>query len=87
MTKKEKILYYPYPEAKIICSCGNVMKVGSTVKEMHVEICSKCHPFFTGAQKLIDTGGQLEKFKKRLEKKKEIEAKKRQVIKDKEKKK
>ncbi len=74
---KEKIPYYPYPEAKIICSCGNIMKVGSTVKEMFVEICSKCHPFFTGAQKLIDTHGRLERFKERLAKKMEIDAKKK----------
>ncbi|MCX7778889.1 MAG: 50S ribosomal protein L31 [Patescibacteria group bacterium] len=75
MAKKEKNQYYPYPEAKIICSCGNVMKVGSTVKEMHVEICSQCHPFYTGKQKFIDTAGQLEKFQKRLAKKKLLEKK------------
>jgi large subunit ribosomal protein L31 len=75
MAKKKKVNYYPYPEAKIICACGNVLYVGSTVKEMHTEICSKCHPFYTGTQKLIDTGGQIEKFKKRLKKKEEIEKK------------
>lgn len=79
--KTEKITYYPYPEAKIICSCGNVMEVGSTVKEMRVEICSKCHPFYTGAQKFIDTEGRLEKFKKRLEKKKKLEEKLAKTIK------
>lgn len=77
MSKDKKIAYYPYPEAKIVCSCGNVMKVGSTAKEMQVEICSKCHPFYTGAQKFIDTGGRIEKFKKRLERKKEMEEKKK----------
>lgn len=75
--KQEKITYYPYPEAKITCSCGNVMKVGSTLKKMNVEICSKCHPFFTGKQRLIDAGGRLEKFKKRLEKKEKMDEKKR----------
>lgn len=75
MKKKTKIQYYPYPEAKIICSCGNVMEVGSTVKKMQVEICSKCHPFFTGSQKLIDTRGQVEKFEKRLAMKEKIEKK------------
>jgi len=59
-----------YPNAKIICACGAVFEVGSTVKEMHVEICSHCHPFFTGKQKLVDKSGQLEKYKARLEKRK-----------------
>jgi large subunit ribosomal protein L31 len=72
---KQKIQYYP--KAKIICACGNVITTGSTVPEMHVEICAKCHPFYTGKQKLIDTGGRIEKFKKRLAKKKEIEEKKK----------
>lgn len=76
MTKQEKIIYYPYPSAKIVCACGNVMKVGSTEKEMHVEICSACHPFYTGSQKLVDTGGRIEKFKKRLAKKEEMTKKK-----------
>jgi len=71
----KKITYYPYPEAKIICSCGRIMKVGSTIKEMHVEICSACHPFYTSSQKFVDTGGRIEKFKKRLAKKEEIEGK------------
>lgn len=57
---KQKIQYYP--KAKIICACGNVITTGSTVPEMHVEICAKCHPFYTGKQKLIDTGGRIEKF-------------------------
>lgn len=59
-----------YPNAKIICACGAVFEVGSTVKEMHVEICSHCHPFFTGKQKLVDKSGQLEKYKARLAKRK-----------------
>jgi len=53
-----------YPKAKIICSCGNIITAGSTVPEIHVEICSKCHPFYTGKQKLLDTSGRLERFKK-----------------------
>jgi len=57
-----------YPGAKIICACGNVIKVGSTVPEMHVEICSACHPFYTGKQKLIDTAGRLERYQKRAAK-------------------
>ena len=51
-----------YPDAKIVCACGNVMNVGSTVKEIHVELCSACHPFYTGKQKLIDTSRRVEKF-------------------------
>ncbi|MEK7580508.1 MAG: 50S ribosomal protein L31 [Patescibacteria group bacterium] len=60
-----------HPGAKIICACGNIINSGSTVNEMHVEICSKCHPFYTGKQKLIDTGGRIERFKRLIEKKSE----------------
>lgn len=58
-----------HPKAKIVCTCGNVMTVGSTVPEMRVEVCSKCHPFYTGKQKLIDASGRLERYKKILAKK------------------
>jgi len=51
-----------YPNAKIICSCGNTFTAGSTLPEIHVEICSKCHPFFTGETKFVDTQGRVEKF-------------------------
>ncbi len=51
-----------FTDAKIVCACGNTMQVGSTVKEIHVELCSKCHPFYTGKQKLIDTSRRIEKF-------------------------
>lgn len=54
-----------YPEAKIICACGNVITAGSTVPEIHVELCSKCHPFYTGKIKLIDTARRVEKFAER----------------------
>lgn len=73
--KKEIHLKY-YPKAKIICACGNVITVGSTVSEMHVEICSKCHPFYTGKQKLVDTSGRLERYKKLIARKEEIDKKK-----------
>lgn len=66
-----------YSEAKIICACGAEYIVGSTVPEMHVEICAACHPFFTGKQKLIDTAGRVDKFKKKLEKSKEVKKTKR----------
>lgn len=52
-----------YPEAKVSCSCGNSFTLGSTSEEIHVEICSKCHPFYTGEMKFIDTAGRVERFK------------------------
>ena len=54
-----------YEETTITCACGNVIKTRSTKKDIHVEICSKCHPFFTGKQKLVDTSGRVDMFKKR----------------------
>ena len=52
-----------YIDAKVSCSCGNKFTVGSTQKEIKVEICSACHPFFTGNEKVIDTAGRVERFK------------------------
>ena len=57
-----------YPNAKIKCACGAVIQLGTTKEELRVEICSSCHPFFTGQEKLIDTAGKVEKFKARREK-------------------
>lgn len=57
-----------YPNAKVKCACGNEFTVGATVPKMDVEICSNCHPFYTGKGKMIDAKGRIEKFKKRLEK-------------------
>ncbi len=54
-----------YEKTRITCACGAVYEVGSTKKNIKVEICSKCHPFFTGVQKILDTGGRVERFKKR----------------------
>ncbi len=51
----------------VSCACGNTFKTGSTVKEINTEICSNCHPFFTGKQKLLDTRGNVDRFKKRQE--------------------
>jgi len=53
-----------HTDAKVICACGHKFSVGSTVKEIHVEICSHCHPFYTGKEKLIDTAGRVDRFKK-----------------------
>ena len=54
-----------YADAKIICACGNVVETRSTVKEMHVNTCSNCHPFYTGQAAFVDTEGRVEQFKKR----------------------
>ena len=56
-----------YKESTIRCACGAEVKTRSTKGDMRVEICSKCHPFFTGKQKFVDAGGRVDKFKKRLE--------------------
>ena len=55
-----------YVETTITCACGNVIKTRSTKENIRVEICSKCHPFYTGKQKLVDTGGRVVRFKKRF---------------------
>lgn len=55
-----------FPEAKVTCACGNTFVTGSTLPEIRVEICSNCHPFFTGSQKFVDTQGQVEKFQKKV---------------------
>ncbi len=56
-----------YKKCKVTCACGNTFETGSTKDEIRVEICSACHPFFTGKQKLVDTGGRVGRFKKRYE--------------------
>ena len=55
-----------YKPTTITCACGNVIETGSTKENIQVEICSNCHPFFTGKQKLVDTGGRVEKFNRRF---------------------
>jgi large subunit ribosomal protein L31 len=55
-----------YHDAVVKCACGNTFTTGSTEKELKVEICSKCHPFFTGKQKIVDVGGRVEKFMKKF---------------------
>jgi large subunit ribosomal protein L31 len=54
-----------YGKAVVRCACGETWETGSTKKDLHVEICSSCHPFFTGKQKLVDAGGRVDKFKKK----------------------
>ncbi len=63
-----------YPKAKVTCACGNSFNVGSTLKEIHVEICSACHPFYTGKQKLVDTARRVERFEERVAKKAKVAA-------------
>ncbi|MDA8171202.1 MAG: 50S ribosomal protein L31 [Nitrospiraceae bacterium] len=60
-----------YKEAKVVCACGETFTTRSTVSEIRVDICSKCHPFFTGKQKIVDAEGRVEKFRKKYERKKE----------------
>lgn len=55
-----------YKKTTITCACGAVIETGSTKENIRVEICSKCHPFYTGKQKLVDTGGRVDRFKKRF---------------------
>lgn len=57
-----------YPNAKVKCACGNEWTTGSTLPEISTGICSECHPFYTGKEKILDTRGRVEKFKKKLEK-------------------
>lgn len=59
-----------YTEAEISCACGHKFKTRSTVGDLHVEICSNCHPFFTGTQKIVDTEGRVERFKRKYVRKK-----------------
>ena len=56
-----------FDDAKIICSCGNSFTTGATVAEIHVELCNKCHPFYTGQQKFVDTASRIDKFRKKIE--------------------
>ena len=61
----KKGIHPKYKPTKIICHCGNVIETRSTVENIHVEICSSCHPFFTGRQKLVDSTGRVERFRKK----------------------
>lgn len=54
-----------FPNAQVICACGNVMTVGSTTQQIRVELCSKCHPFYTGEQKFVDSANRIDKFQKK----------------------
>ena len=71
---KEKIHPKYYPNAKVICACGNTWTTGSTKEVIHTDMCSVCHPFFTGEQRIVDTEGQVDRFYKKLEARKQYEA-------------
>lgn len=73
---KEKIHPTWFPEARVHCACGSTFTTGSTMKDISVEICSACHPLFTGQQKLVDTAGRVDKFNQRAA---AAEAKKREA--------
>jgi len=63
-----------YPDSIVTCACGNSWTTGSTKKEIHTDVCNKCHPFFTGEQRIVDTAGQVDRFMKRLSAKEQIAA-------------
>jgi len=63
----KKDIHPAYKKAKVTCGCGNTIETNNTVGDLSVEICSACHPFFTGKQKLVDTAGRVDKFKARME--------------------
>ena len=65
-----------YENTKVVCACGETFETGSTMKEIRVEICSACHPFFTGKQKFVDTAGKVDKFQKKFGDKREFGLKK-----------
>ena len=83
---QEKIHPNWFPEARVHCACGNTFTTGSTMKEIGVEVCSACHPFFTGTQKFLDTAGRVDKFNQRTaiaaKKQEEAEARKRKKEED-----
>jgi len=62
---KDKIHPKYFNDARVVCSCGNTFTTGSTKKELKVEVCSQCHPFFTGERRVLDTTGRVERFKRR----------------------
>lgn len=68
MIKLKNGIHPEYNKTTVTCACGNVIDTASTRQNIRVEICSKCHPFFTGKQKLVDTGGRVERFNKRFSK-------------------
>ncbi len=73
MKEMKEGIHPQYFKTRVTCACGNTFEIGSTKSEIRVEICSKCHPFFTGKQKLVDSAGRIERFKKKYSKFKELQ--------------
>ncbi|KPK68014.1 50S ribosomal protein L31 [candidate division WOR_3 bacterium SM23_60] len=73
----KKNIHPKYVRCVITCACGNKIETRSTVEKINVDLCSKCHPFFTGRQKIVDSAGRVEKFIKKYAKKKPVKAKKK----------
>ncbi|HVX17608.1 MAG TPA: 50S ribosomal protein L31 [Acidimicrobiales bacterium] len=63
-----------YQETQVVCSCGHTFTTRSTVPNLHVELCAECHPFYTGKQKLVDTGGRIDRFERRYGKRRKAGA-------------
>jgi large subunit ribosomal protein L31 len=76
---KEKIHPTYYPDATVRCACGNTWTTGSTVKEISTDVCSACHPFFTGEQRIVDSEGQVDRFYRRLQMAREIQGQQQPV--------
>lgn len=74
---RKKIHPQYFQKAKVQCACGNTFSIGATKEFIEIEICSKCHPFYTGKDKIIDKMGRVERFRERLAKKKEIKKRKK----------
>jgi len=72
-----------FDDCKVTCACGNTFTTGATVREIRVDVCNKCHPFFTGEMKYVDTLGRVEKFEKSRQKSKELNLQKQKVQKEK----
>lgn len=65
LTTMREGIHPNYQQSKIVCACGNVIETRSTLPEIHVELCSACHPFYTGKQKLVDTAGRVDRFNRK----------------------
>jgi len=81
---KDKIHPKYYPEAKVTCACGNEWVTGSTQEVLRTDICSACHPFFTGQQRIVDTGGHVDRFRQRVEQSRKLrrESERRQAARE-----
>lgn len=69
----KKDLHPKYVECKVVCACGNSFETRATVPKMHLDICSACHPFYTGKQKLVDTAGRVEQYLRKFEKSQKLQ--------------